>query len=299
MSQMARLQQLRSRIDLPVLRRAAGLLEGRHESIFKGHGQDFDDLSLYSPGDDVGDVDWKSSARAGIPIIKRFVQQSNVNVVLVMDIGRNMGALSSRGEKKSDIAQFVASFISYLARDRGDRVALVAGDAERFILTPPRASTQDLEVMLHKLAAGYGPDAPESDLNRVIKRAIDSYHRRSLFFIITDEVRPNEEHEQSLRKALIRHDVTLVRISDASPFVGARLKTKVNVQDVDFPMHLPSFLSGRPELQNAAARYVISRREQTSDFLRTLNLISVIVESENHAVTQFVDLVRRQKHANK
>ena len=57
MDSSSRLAQVRARLDLPLARRAAGLLEGRHRSILKGHGQDFDDLSLYTPGDDVGDID--------------------------------------------------------------------------------------------------------------------------------------------------------------------------------------------------------------------------------------------------
>ena len=63
MPDVSRLAQVRARLDLPVARRASGLLEGRHRSVFKGHGQDFDDLHLYAPGEDVGDIDWKSSAR--------------------------------------------------------------------------------------------------------------------------------------------------------------------------------------------------------------------------------------------
>ena len=86
----SRFEHLRARLSLPVARRAAGLLDGRHRSVLQGHGQDFDDLSLYSPGDDVGDIDWKSSARAGIPVIKRFVRQSNLSVVLAVDTGRTM-----------------------------------------------------------------------------------------------------------------------------------------------------------------------------------------------------------------
>ncbi len=97
MPDVSRLAQVRARLDLPVARRASGLLEGRHRSVFKGHGQDFDDLHLYAPGEDVGDIDWKSSARAGLPIIRRFVRESNLNLVLVVDTGRTMGATAPRG----------------------------------------------------------------------------------------------------------------------------------------------------------------------------------------------------------
>ena len=65
----ARIERLRAALSLPTLRRATGLLDGRHKSVFVGRGQDFDDMSFYRPGDDISDIDWKSSARLGQPVI--------------------------------------------------------------------------------------------------------------------------------------------------------------------------------------------------------------------------------------
>ncbi len=127
--------------------------------MFKGHGQDFDDLHLYAPGEDVGDIDWKSSARAGLPIIRRFVRESNLNLVLVVDTGRTMGATAPSGETKAEIASFCCALVAYLARDRGDRVALVAGDAERLVqLRPARARATS--VLLRTVEGLWRPDAP-------------------------------------------------------------------------------------------------------------------------------------------
>src|SRR5690625_7158420 len=75
MSSASRLAKIRARLDLPTVRRASGLLGGHHRSIFTGHGQDFDDMVEYHPGDDVGDIDWKASARTGHPVIRRFVHE--------------------------------------------------------------------------------------------------------------------------------------------------------------------------------------------------------------------------------
>jgi len=56
----SRIERLRAALSLPTLRRATGLLDGRHKSVFVGRGQDFDDMSFYRPGDDISDIDWKS-----------------------------------------------------------------------------------------------------------------------------------------------------------------------------------------------------------------------------------------------
>lgn len=295
MVNISRLAQIRAHLDLPVLKRAAGLLEGFHRSIFKGQGQDFDDLSLYSPGDDIGDIDWKSSARAGIPIIRRFVQQSNLSVVLAVDTGRNMGALSSQGTAKSDTAIFLASLVAYVARDRGDRVALIAGDAERMLARPPRASTQDLEVMLTQLDATFSVTAPPSDLNRTLERVLNTFHRRSLVILITDEVRPAAEHEQVLRKLKVRHELMILQVSDASPFVGSRLKNQPPIHDVDRPLNMPRFLSRHTAIQEEAVHHVLATRKATSDLLQRLGIVSAVFDGQEDALVRFTTAVMKQK----
>ncbi|MBI9115814.1 DUF58 domain-containing protein [Sanguibacter suaedae] len=299
MNEISRLAQVRARLDLPVARRAAGLLEGRHRSIFKGHGQDFDDLSLYTPGDDVGDVDWKSSARAGIPIIRRFVRQSNLNLVLVVDTGRNMAAVSAGGEEKSKVACFMAALVAYLARDRGDRVALVAGDSERLVQRPPRASTQDLEVMLHQLEGCFDIDAPTSDLDRPLARAMTAFQRRSLMMIITDEARPEPRNERLLRQLRVRHEVMVLAVADASALTLTGGGTPRPVRDVDDELHLPPYLQRRRALESSGERAVLARRRAVSELLRRQQIQGMIAESSDDVVTQFIDLLGRQKRARR
>lgn len=294
----SRLAQVRARLNLPIARRAAGLLEGRHKSILKGHGQDFDDLSLYTPGDDVSDIDWKSSARAGIPILRRFARESNLNLVLVVDTGRNMAATSAGGEVKSDVALFMASLVAYLARDRGDRVALVAGDAERLIQRPPRSSTQELELMLHLLARAFDVTSPSSDLNRPMQRAMDVFQRRSLILIITDEARPEPQHEHLLRQLRVRHEVLVLAVSDASALalVG---HTSRPVRDVDQNLNLPAFLQDRRELKDAGKQVQSARRQIVADLLRKHRIQGMTADSSDHSIKQFIELLGRQKRAGR
>ena len=148
----ARIERLRAALSLPTLRRATGLLDGRHKSVFVGRGQDFDDMSFYRPGDDISDIDWKSSARLGQPVIKRYQRESMMPMVLAVDTGRTMAAMTPSGEDKRDLALGVAEVFSYLARMRGDSVALVAGDAGRTISRPARSGAKHVETLLALLA---------------------------------------------------------------------------------------------------------------------------------------------------
>ena len=124
MATTSRLSRVRERLTLPTVRRATGMLDGRHRSVFIGHGQDFDDLSEYRPGDDITDIDWKASARTGSPVIKRYQRESNLPLVLVVDTGRTMTAQSPTGESKAELALFVADVFAYATSSE----ALAAAD---------------------------------------------------------------------------------------------------------------------------------------------------------------------------
>lgn len=308
MADVSRLAQVRARLELPLARRASGLLEGRHRSVLKGHGQDFDDLHLYAPGEDVGDIDWKSSARAGIPVVRRFVRESNVNLVLVVDTGRNMGATAASGEPKADAVSFCCALVAYLARDRGDRVALVAADAGRIVQLPPRASTQDLELMLRTVEKQLSVDAPASDLNRALDRALNAFQRRSLMVVVTDEARPGPEHERLLRRLRVRHEVMVVAVADLSPVGVATVGITAGpaahralgaVADVDGTLDLPPFLRGRVDVAEGAAQAVRARRESVVALLRTLQVEAVSVTGTDDVVPRFVELLGRAKRARR
>lgn len=286
---------VRARIDLPTVRRATGLLDGRHRSVFSGHGQDFDDQVEYRPGDDVTDIDWKSSARAGIPIIRRFVRESNLAMVLAVDTGRNMAAAAPSGEPKAAVALLVADVVAYLARTRGDSVALVAGDAGRLTQVPGRHGTAHLEMLLRLLERDLTLAAPASDLGRVLDRVLTWFTRRSLVVVITDEARPEPAHEEALRRLRTRHEVIVVAVADlpaTAPGAGA-------VLDVDGGEPLPAFLRVDPRLHEEAVATAARRRAAVAAVLRRRGIEHVSVNGTDEVVDRLVELLGRQRRARR
>lgn len=286
---------VRARIDLPTVRRATGLLDGRHRSVFSGHGQDFDDQVEYRPGDDVTDIDWKSSARAGIPIIRRFVRESNLAMVLAVDTGRNMAAAAPSGEPKAAVALLVADVVAYLARTRGDSVALVAGDAGRLTQVPGRHGTAHLEMLLRLLERDLTLTAPASDLGRVLDRVLTWFTRRSLVVVITDEARPEPAHEEALRRLRTRHEVIVVAVADLPATApGARA-----VLDVDGGEPLPAFLRVDPRLHEEAVATAARRRSAVAAVLRRRGIEHVSVNGTDEVVDRLVELLGRQRRARR
>lgn len=294
MSSISRLASLRARIELPVVRGASGLLEGRHRSIFSGHGQDFDELVEYRPGDDPKDIDWKTSARAGHPVIKRFQKETNLSMVLAVDTGRSMAALTPTGETKAEVALLLAEVIAYLARWRGDQVGLVAGDAERLQQMPPRQGTRHLELLLRQLEADMGLDAPPSDMSRVLHRVLTASARRSLIVVITDEARPGPDAEMDLRRLRTRHEVIVMAVADMRP--TELLDHTGLVVDVDGGP-LPQFVRHDRAIRREAEEATAARRAAVRAMLRRRGVEVGVATGTADAVDALVDLLRRQRHA--
>lgn len=294
-SSTSRLAKVRARLDLPTVRRASGLLEGRHRSIYSGHGQDFDEMALYQFGDDVGDIDWKASASNAIPVIRRFVRDSNLAMVLALDTGRNMATTAPDGRPKSEIAMFAAEVVCFLARARGDTVAMVAGDTDRIQQIPARGGNSHMEMLLRRYEAMLSLDAPRSDVTRVLDRVLTWFPRRSLVVLITDEARPGPESELSIKRLRTRHEVMVFRVGDALPTA----EFDVPIQDVDVPLEIPEYLRSRPDLAAEAAQAAQRRRQDVEAMLRRQGVEGVTADSEDELVNRMIDLLRRQKRVQR
>ena len=306
----ARIERLRAALSLPTLRRATGLLDGRHKSVFVGRGQDFDDMSFYRPGDDISDIDWKSSARLGQPIIKRYQRESMMSMVLAVDTGRTMAAMAPSGEDKRDLALGVAEVFAYLARMRGDSVALVAGDSGRTISRPARSGAKHVETLLTLLArtfedldvpvegapAGFyelAPGAPVSSLPRLMERVSTWHRRRSLVVLITDTAHPGPDCATWLRRLSIQHEVIVVQIEDDDPLRPGGGRGR----DIDLPVEIPAFLRSDKHLADQAAAVREQWRAAVEQVLEARHVEYGIVSSEETLIDSIAELLQRERAA--
>jgi uncharacterized protein (DUF58 family) len=290
----SRLAAVRAHLELPVVKRASGALDGRHRSIFSGHGQDFDEMAQYHPGDDVSDIDWRASASVGQPMIRRFERESNLAMALVVDTGHSMAAAAPAGATKSDIAQFACDVIGYLARGRGDTLALVAGDAERVVHVPARGGNQHMESLLRRVESMITVQGPRSDVTRILQRAsVLLAARRTVVVLVTDEARPEPESARILKILRARHEVLVIRVADASPaeVLGGP------VEDVEVPLDLPRYLWGRGDIATEAAHYQATRRGTVNQTLASCGIDSILVENRADVIDKLSRLLARRPRA--
>ena len=78
------------RLEIRSRRLVENLFSGGRESVFKGRGVEFEEVRPYVPGDEVRDIDWNVTARTGVPYVKRFVEERELSVLLVVVVSRSM-----------------------------------------------------------------------------------------------------------------------------------------------------------------------------------------------------------------
>lgn len=172
------------RLEIRSRRLVEDVFSGSSESVFKGRGVEFEEVRPYVPGDEVRDLDWNVTARLGEPYVKRFVEEHELTVVLVVDVSRSMW-FGTRGQAKRELAAELAAVIGFAAVRNNDRVALVlaAGEVEHFV-RPARGRTHLLRMLRDLLAIE--PASSGTRLGEAARFLTHSLKRRSLVFWISD-----------------------------------------------------------------------------------------------------------------
>src|SRR5204863_8272790 len=112
------------RLEIRSRHLVADLFAGRSSSVFKGRGVEFEEVRPYVPGDEVRTIDWNVTARLGAPYVKRFVEERELTVLLVVDVSRSM-RFGTTGEEKRELAAELCAVLGFAAVGHNDRVGLV------------------------------------------------------------------------------------------------------------------------------------------------------------------------------
>jgi len=207
------LRQVR-RIELRTRRLVNSRFTGEYHSVFKGQGIEFAEVREYQPGDEVRSIDWNVTARLGHPFVKRFVEERELTVVLVVDLSASQ-RWGTKGRFKSDLVTEVAATLAMSAMRNNDRVGLllVTDTVEWFV--PPRKGRRHVLRLIRDLLA-YQPRGRGTDLAAGIGYADRLLQDRSILFLFSDFQLGDgwEPFGKSLALATLRHDVVAVHLTD-------------------------------------------------------------------------------------
>ena len=151
------------RIQLTTGRQVADVLAGAYVSVFKGRGVEFDEVRPYVPGDDVRSIDWNVTARIGAPFVKRYVEERQLTVMLLVDMSGSLDFGSSQRSKR-EAAVELSALLAFSAIHNDDKVGLLLFHRRVDEYIPPRKGQKHaLRVVREVLARGQEEGAAEGD----------------------------------------------------------------------------------------------------------------------------------------
>lgn len=204
----AKLRQL----ELLVMRRLDGLLQGDHQGLVPGGGSEPDDGRMYDPGDDVRRMDWNLTARSGYPHVRNTVADRELELWLVVDGTASLDFGTATCEKRDLVLAAAAAFGFLTARD-GNRIgALLFGPGDPEVV-PPRSGRVALFGLLARLERRDRAGEGSASLADALRRARIMARRRSLVVVVSDLI-DTGPWQRELRGLAARHDVVVAEVRD-------------------------------------------------------------------------------------
>ncbi len=265
------------------------VLAGQYHSAFRGRGMEFEEVFPYQIGDDVRLIDWNVSARFGEPFIKKFREERELTVMLVVDASRS-GLFGSSGQFKLDLAAELSAVLAFSAIRSNDKVGLLmfTDRVEKYV--PARKGTQHVlriirELLYHE-PVGRGTDIAEAlnFLNRVTIR-------KSVCFLVSDFIA--EGYETALRIARRRHDLIPIVITDARerelPDVGF-----IEMEDPETGEHMLVDTSSR-YLRRRYAGLTHDRAAALETMFRRMDTDTIEIRTDRSYVEPLVRFFRKRE----
>ena len=203
------LQKVR-RIQITTSRMVQDVFAGQYQSVFKGKGMEFYEVREYLPGDEIRSIDWNVTARMGRPYVKKFVEERELTVMLLLDSSASC-YFGSVSKLKNQIAAELCSVLAFSATQSNDRVGLIifTDRIEKFV--PPRKGLRHiLRVVRESLY--YHPQGKGTDIALALEYLNRVTTRRTITFVISDFF--SKDFKKILAVTNKRHDVIAVTITD-------------------------------------------------------------------------------------
>ena len=202
------------RIEVRARRILRDAISGEYRTAFRGRGLEFAELQPYTPGDDVRSIDWKATARLRAPVVRRYVEEREQTVLILVDVSGSMGYAAS-GPSVRDRALEIAGVLGLAAAASNDIVGMAAFATDVVLAVPPaKGSSHVLRILRDLLTLDA---AGRTELARALRYAGRVMRRRGVVIVISDFVVTHPDHvwEPALAQLSRRHDVVAVCLRDA------------------------------------------------------------------------------------
>ncbi len=276
------------RIEIRSRRLVNTLFLGEYHAVFRGRGIEFSEVREYQLGDDVRTIDWNVTARMGAPYVKKFVEERELTVMLVVDVSGS-AAFGSGGQSKREVAAEVGALLALAAVRSNDRVGLLAftDQVERYV--PPRKGTRHVLRVIRELLY-LQPAGRRTRIAAAVDFLQGVLHRRSVVFLLSDF--QDRGYESPLRVLARRHDVTAIAVHDPREFELPAVGL-VEVEDAETGERR-LIDTAHPRVRALYAAHAAAQREERRRLLAAMNVDQVELRTDVSYVEPLVAYFRRR-----
>ena len=198
------------RIELRTRRLVNSMFAGQYHSVFKGRGMNFEEVREYAPGDEIRSIDWNVTARMNAPYIKKYTEERELTVMLLVDVSAS-GIFGSVELSKRELAAEVASILAFSAINNNDKVGLILfTDRIELFIPPKKGRLHTLRLIREMLY--FEPEGRGTDLAGALDYLNLVVSRRSVVFMISDFLAP--DFTKALTVTSKRHDLVAMPVID-------------------------------------------------------------------------------------
>ncbi len=268
------------------------LMAGEYVSAFKGRGMEFNTVREYAPGDDVRLIDWNVTARMDQPFIKEYIEERELNVMLMVDVSSS-GEFGSTGKFKNEISAEVASILAFAAIRNNDKIGLIvfSNKVEHYI--PPKKGKAHVWNIIRTIL-NYQPEGRLTDLNTPLEYLLKIQKRKCIAFLISDFQATN--YETNVKLARQKHDLVAISISDPRerdlPKIGL-----INLRDSESGETLLIDTDNR-EMTKLLTAYEFEKRDRFKKLFRSMGVDTIEIDTAGSLVEPIIRYfkVREKRH---
>jgi uncharacterized protein (DUF58 family) len=250
------------------------LFTGEYRSVFKGQGMEFAEVREYQAGDEVRTIDWNVTARMRRPYVKRYIEERELTVMLVVDLSGS-ARFGTASRFKSELAGEMAAVLAMSAVRNNDRVgAMLFTDRIEHVLPPRKGRRHALRVIRDLLV--FEPEGNGTDIPAALDYLGRLLRHHSIVFVISDFLAPDVE--RPLKLLAQRHDVVAISVEDPSEW---SLPDAGLVRFVDPETgEMVAVDTSDEEVRSHFSETVTSEREARKRLLRRLAIDEVNVRTD-------------------
>ena len=277
------------KIQITTSRMVTDVFAGQYQSVFKGRGMEFSEVRKYLPGDEIRSIDWNVTARMGEAYVKKFVEERELTVMLLLDASGSCHFGSTK-QLKAECAAELCSILAFSAIRNNDKAGLIifTDKIEKFI--PPRKGLRHVLRVIRE-ALYFKPEGRGTDITGAVEYLNRVTKRRAIAFVISDFF--DKGFKKTLSASNKRHDVVAISITDPREMelvdIGiARFRDRETGEGFSVDTGDASF---RKRYSDEASR----REDERKKLLRSINIDSINVRTDEPYTKELVKFFKARE----